>query len=409
MSQLIFDPETGLYSPQTEGIREAVATDWTSAFADPRYPELNTEPSTPAGQLVDAETAEIEAKNAELLFLANQFNPFVSEGRWQQALGNLYFITPQVSTFTTVTCQLTGLRNTFISYGSQARTDDGYTLICNNPVAIGDNGTASTTFRLTESGPIEVLAGTVNTIITTIPGWDTISNVAAGATGQDRESRAEFESRRFKSVAANSHGTVGAIYGTMANLPGVLDVQVLENIGPDPVIKYGVTVPGHGVTICIYGGENQDIARVIYEKKDAGCDTGGNTILVFTDPDYSHATYEYLILRPTTINFWVQITLGATSTVTPEIQANIQEAVLTDFLGTNTHTQAPRVGLAQDVYASRFYHAITAVQGVENLLSVQIALSDSTPSSGDYVDFITILGNQEPVLTTPQIVFVLES
>lgn len=408
MSQLTFDPQTGLEAPQTEEIRIEVAGDWQTAFADPDKPSLNTEPSTPAGQLVDAEVAEIEAKNGDMLFLVGQFNPRTSEGRWQDALGAIYFLDRHVSEPTIVTCQLTGLRGTVIPYGAQVRTDDNYILICNSPMSIGDNGTAQTTFRTAERGAIPVPAGSVNQIVTTIPGWDTVSNIAAGATGRDVETRAEFESRRYQSVAKNAHGSVSAIYGTLADLDGVLDVQVLENIGPNPIIKYGVTVPGHGITICIYGGDDEEIARVIYQKKDAGCDTGGNTTIIYTAADYHNAVYEYLILRPVTRNFWVKVTLGSGNHVTPAVEEAIKQAVYTDFLGSNQHTQEPRVGLAQTVYASRFYHPITALSDtVRNLLDVQIALADN-PTDADYVDVIEINGNIEPVMVQGNVIIVVE-
>ena len=95
--------------------------------------------------------------------------------------------------------------------------------------------------------------------------------------------RFDYEARRAESVAKNAHGSAAAIYGSLHDLSGVsgvIDVQVLENVGPYPVVKHGVTVPGHGVTVCIFGGKDEDIAKVIYEKKDAGCDTGGNTTVV---------------------------------------------------------------------------------------------------------------------------------
>ncbi len=57
-SGLIFDPATGLYSPDTSQIRTGVAQDWTKAFFDPDLPALDTEPTTPAGQLIDAEVAD---------------------------------------------------------------------------------------------------------------------------------------------------------------------------------------------------------------------------------------------------------------------------------------------------------------------------------------------------------------
>ncbi|MCC8190132.1 MAG: baseplate J/gp47 family protein [Planctomycetes bacterium] len=411
MSSLTFDPTTGLRAPDTAEIRQAVAAAWVAAFHRDGEPELDTDSTTPAGQLIDALTAEIEAKNADTLFLANQFNPRVAEGRWQDALGYIYFINRHRNEPTVVTCQLTGLAGTVIPYGALVRDDDGTTLVCNRSVTIGDDGRAETTFRTANTGPIDVPAGSVNTIVTVTPGWDTIANEAAGVVGRDLETRADFEARRSASVAKNGHGTVGSIYGTIYDISGtggVLDVKVLENIGPFPKIEYGVEVHGHGITVCIYGGQDADIARALYAKKDAGCDTGGNTEYHFTATDANGAAYTYRWLRPTTVNFWVRVVLGNAVTVTEPIREAVKRAVYQEFLGENEHTLSPRVGLASTVYASRFYHAITAVDGVSSLREVTIALSDA-PTDADFADVVVINGDQEPVISFDNIAIALEA
>ena len=401
-SGLLFDPLTGLYAPDTVEIREGVAEDWKWAFSDPDLPLLDTEPTTPAGQLIDAQVAEIEAKNAEMLFLASMFNPYISEGRWQDALGYIYFLKRKMDEPTVVTCQLTGLNGTAVPYGALARSLDGRTLICNRSATIGASGKAETTFRVSENGPVEIPPHSVTAIVTTIPGWDTVDNAAAGAVGRDLETRSEFEARRAASVAANAHGSTGALYGAIANIPGVLDVQVLENIGPDPAVKYGVSVPGHGIAVCVYGGEDAAIAEAIYRKKDNGCDTGGNTQIVYTSADYHNAVYQYLILRPTAINFWIKVTLGAGTPPTSAQRTALKDALYRDFYGLNAQSGNPRIGLASTVYASRFYCPALAVEGVNNIRSIEIALSANAPAA--YSDAVTISGNQEPVTSTANVV-----
>lgn len=400
-SQLIFDPQSGLSVPCTLDIREAVAGDWQRAFFDPDSPLLDVDPTTPAGQLIDALTAEIEAKNAELLYLANQFNPKVADGRWQDALGHIYFLTRKLAEPTVVTCTLSGLNGTVIPYGALVRTVDGYTFICNHSVAINANGRAQTTFRCSEYGPVEIAAHSVTSIVTVIPGWDTVDNEAAGAVGRNLETRSEFEARRAASVAANAHGSASAIFGVLANINGVLDVRVLENVGPDPVVKYGVVVPGHGVTICIYGGEDTEIARGIYLKINNGCDTGGNTTITHVAKDYNNARYEYKIMRPTPINFWVRVTPGSGNTITEDSLTVLKEAIYNDFNGINTASGNARVGLASTVYASRFYAAAQSVPGIINVQSIKIALSDTMPV--EYFDVVDINGDQVPVMSTDNI------
>ena len=403
-SGLIFNPATGLQSPDTSQIRDGVAQDWQDAFFDPDLPPLDTEPVTPAGQLIDAEVAEIEAKNSELLYLSNQFNPKVADGRWQDALGYIYFLTRKLDEPTVVTCQLTGLNGTVIPYGALVQSANGWTLICNRAVTISPDGKAETTFRVSETGPIEIPAHAVNSITTVIPGWDTVDNEAAGAIGRDLETRSEFEARRAASVAANAHGSTGAIYGTIANIPGVLDVQVLENIGPDPVIKYGVVVPGHGITVCVYGGEDADIARAIYLKKDNGCDTGGNTPITYAAADYHNAVYDYLIMRPEPVNFWIRVVLAGA--ITPGQEAALKLALYQDFYGQNSQSGNARIGLAQTIYASRFYCPVLEA-GIKNIQEIQVTLQQDTPAPGDFRDVQNINGDQEPVMAMDNIIIVV--
>lgn len=402
MSQLIFNPQTGLVAPETEDIRNSVAAEWVEAFAREGEVDLDTSPSTPAGQLIDAEVAEIEAKNTALVYLANQFNPRASDGVWQDALGYIYFLERKLDEPTVVTCQVTGLRGTTIPYGALAKSSDGYDLICSRSVVIGDDGAGETTFRVAMSGPIDIVPRSVNQIVTVVPGWDTINNAHAGVRGRDLETRSEFEARRAASVAANAHGSVGAIYGTIANIRGVLDVEILENIGPTPVTKYGVVVPAHGITICVYGGEDAEIAEAIYRKKDNGCDTGGNLDVHYVDTETpGNPSYTYKILRPAPTTFRIRVTLGTDTALTESQRSGLRNNLLDDFYGNNATTGNPRVGMASKVYASRFYCPALSSDGVKSVHKVEIALGDSvTPA---FTDVIEIRGDQEPTLVVQHV------
>jgi hypothetical protein len=397
MSSLVFDPEVGLKAPETSETRERTVAIWRDALRTPGMPELNAEPSTPAGQLIDGWVAEVEAEHASMLFLANMFDPRRAEGIWQDALGYIYFLVRKYAEPTIVVCQLTGRPGTVIPYGAIVEDGESLRYMCNKPVALDSEGKGETTFRCLTLGPIDVGPGSVVKIVTAVAGWDTVGNLEAGAVGRHLESRYDFEARRAQSVAMNAHGTVASMYGSLHNLSGVagvIDVQVLENVGPLPVIKRGVTVPGHGVTICIFGGQDDDIARVIYQKKDAGCDTGGNTTVVWRPEELPNVAYEYLILRPEVVNFHVRVVLGSSEILSPELEARIKRAVADDFNGTNEITGNPRIGLATTVYASRFYCAVLNA-GTKNLYEIEIGLGD-LPSFGPVVE---IMGYQEPVIS----------
>ena len=404
-SGLSFDPVTGLYSPDTSDIREAVVADWTQAFADPDQPPLDTEPTTPAGQLVDSETAIIEDKNAQVLYLSNMFNPKVSDGRWQDALGYIYFLERQIETPSVVTCQLTGLAGTEIPAGALVQTTDGLILSSDNAVTIRSNGSATATFSNQESGPVAIPAHSVTSIVTVIPGWDTVDNETAGVPGRIRERRSEFEQRRYASVAANAHGTVAALYGTIGNIDGVIDLVILENITSSPIEEWGVTVPAHGVFISVYGGDGTAIAEAIYRKKDAGCDTGGNTQVSYTDTTIQNyrggVTYTYNIERPDPLAFAVQVTIRKTASTPATIVDSIKSAVLADF---NGEAGKDRVRMADICYASRFYCPIMDV-GVQDVVSIKIA----APAGSAWIDEIQVNADEMPVLSADDISVVVLS
>lgn len=93
MAVVKFDELTGVVVPDSSEIREDFAKGIVKAFrSDPDRPDVNVEPTSPMGQVVDLVAAEIEAKNAEIAYLANQLNPQTARGVFLDAIGGLYGI-----------------------------------------------------------------------------------------------------------------------------------------------------------------------------------------------------------------------------------------------------------------------------------------------------------------------------
>ena len=296
---ITFNNQTGLVAEETSVVRARIAQEWKNAFAtDPRLPVLDTNPETPAGQLIDGQTALASEKDNDMIYIANMFNPKNATGVWQDALAAIYFLNRKIALPTYVTCQVRGAYGTTIPYGALVQDVNGYTFLNTSVVVIGSSGTANIYVRCTETGAVEVAPNTVTQIVTTVPGWDSVTNPSAGVTGRDEESQAAFENRRAGSVGKNSHGAVASIYGTIADLNNVVAVLVLENTtNTDKTIK-GVTLAGHSVYISVYGGDNTDIARAIYNKIDGGVGTQGNTMLTYNPAsdniaDQPDALYTY--------------------------------------------------------------------------------------------------------------------
>lgn len=386
---IIFNPDTGLTVESAADVLTTIEKEWENAFIGNGLPPLDVDPATPAGQLIASEAALVQAKDSEILYLANMFNPLTSEGRWQEALGKIYFLQRKTAESTVVTCTCSGLYNTVISAGSIVQNTDGYQLRSLDAATIPASGTIDIEFEVTETGPISIAAGTVTKIITVIPGWDTVTNAAAGVLGRDEETQTEFETRRYNSVAMNAHGSVSAIQGAIANVDGVLDCKVLENSTDTTMTILGVNVDPHSICACVFGGDGTEIAEAIYRKKDAGCGTTGSTTVAYTDPDFNNATYTYKILRPIVVDVKMAVTIKNTGSTPASIADDIKAALIADFYGQGENA---RVGLGQTLYASRFYPIVIGA-GVSDFVSLTVALG--TGAFGSYID---INANREPQL-----------
>lgn len=402
MAQVIFNPQTGVTLPSTQEIREDIGEKIQKAFqTSPDEPLLNIEPSSPMGQVLDLIVSEIEAKNAEIIFLSNMVNPVTATGKFLDALASLYGLDRKISEPTVVNCKLTGLKGTVIPYGAIAQDSQGNQYRHSNAsgAKIADNGTVLTTFTAIEHGPLEVASGAVNKIVTTIAGWDSITNPTAGIIGRDEETDSELRNRMIESYAINATGYVEAIQANLAALDGVLDVRVLENPNNTSIEKFGVTINPHSILISIVGGEDEEIAKTIYQRKDAGCGTTGDYQVSYTDENFYNATYTYNIVRPESQALKIKVTFFSSS-MNPTEKNLVIQSLITDVTGGGAND---RVSLASTVYASRFYSVI------QNSTTAPIASIEVALGTGTLASSVQIPADIEPTISESDITIAFTS
>ena len=397
MSGLSFNSLTGVRVQDTATIRANIVTKVQQAFkVSDSDPLLNLDPASPMGQVVDLLVAEIEAKNAEIAYLSNMLNLSSARGVWLDALGSLYFIERKMSEPTTVTCEVTGISGTVVPYGSLIEDANGnkLRLLATEGITISADGTGSGQFSTVEHGAIVINSHSVTKIITVVAGWDTVDNESAGVTGRDRETDAEYLARIKISLANNAEGTIEAIRADVLALDGVIACTVLENITNQSITSYGVQLTSHSIGVCVYGGNDEDIAKAIYKKKDAGCGTSGTDAVTYVDPEYPDETYEYKIFRATAERVYIKIT--SYQKVSDEVQATLKEAILADFNGEGSNARAT---MAQTLYASRFFYV------AQSLTSVVLQKATLSVDGSTYSDSLVINANQMPTLQATDITF----
>lgn len=377
---IIFNSKTGFDVSEIDDLREQIASEWQKAFKEKDHPLLNTDPETPQGQIIDSQVATVNQKDSEVLYLAQQFDPRTAEGRFQNALAEIYFIKRKPAINSYAMCTINGRAGTQISAGALIESEiDGTQWSLDQDVTIPAEETITAKFTCLANGAISASSGTITKIVTTVTGWDTVTNATA-IVGSLEESQSAFEQRRKDSVSLNARSTVNAVYANVAQCDGVIAVYAVDNKKniSETIDNYSLTP--HSIFVSVIGGENEDIAKAIYNNLSAGCDYNGNTNVDITN-EYSGAVETVKFYRPDVFNIFVKVQIQNSASLQNDYENIIKQAVYNNFYGLDStkinNEPLLRLKMNNDLYSSRFTPSILNA-GIANVLTVQLSLDGST-------------------------------
>jgi uncharacterized phage protein gp47/JayE len=395
--------DQGFVAPSEPAILAGAQADLNAAFGGGLNPAL----TTPQGQWASSYAAMLgDAYDQWALFL-NSVDPAFASGRMQDAIGRIYFQTRLPQQFTTVAALCTGLAGTNIPTGATATATDGNRYTCTAGGTIPAAGDITLQFVCNVAGPITCPAGALSTIYQTVPGWDSITNVADGVVGRPVEGRAAFELRRFNSVAANSMGGNPAVLGAVLGVPGVTDCFVTDNPSGSPTTIDGVTVPAYALYVCVVGGNPLAVATAIWTKKMPGTPYAtANTTETVYDNSYAVSPPAYTVVFETAIpqNIYILVNIKSTSAVPSNALQQIQTPVLAAFAGSDGGSRAT---INQLLFASRYYGGIAALGSWAQIVSIKLGtvLSPTVTFTGSFSGTVmTVTGSPSGTLAVNQIV-----
>ncbi len=103
--------KTGLLVPDEIDILNGRLSDLSTALGG----QMSTSLTSPQGQIAVSDSAIIADKNDQLLAIVNQINPDYASGRFQDAIGRIYFLDRTPASGTTVTAKCTGMVGSCVS------------------------------------------------------------------------------------------------------------------------------------------------------------------------------------------------------------------------------------------------------------------------------------------------------
>lgn len=275
---------------------------------------------------------------------------------------------------------LTGTAGTVIS-GATAIDQNDYVWDIEDCV-IGSDGTVQANATCQTTGSIQALPNTINRIGTPMFGWTAVTNQFAATAGNDVETDAELRGRYSYSIRTPSLTVFESIVASIQQVAEVTRVAGFENdtsatsTGTEPPdIPAGL--PPHSVTFTVEGGDDEEVAQAIYNKKTPGCYTNGTTEVQIMSESGNVDTIRFY--RPTYVPIYASVSVRKLSGWNDELEDRIKQNIVDYIEGLN---------VTEDVLISMVWSAsITAMDDVKNpqytVTAITIGTSSGSLGSND--------------------------
>ena len=314
---------TGTVVPDTSTLLVEVQDEFKVALGA----DLVTDPSTPQGALIVAETLARTGVVGNNAALANQINPNLAAGVFLDAIWALTGGQRLTATRTVVQgVELGGLPGTIIPAGSQASIADGTLFASVSGLVLDGAGEGVVDFQAVDAGPIAVNPGALSQIVTGVLGWDSVSNPTAGVLGRNQESDLASRRRRRFTLSLQNVALPEAITSALYDTPNVRSLTFRENFTNTTLVIDGVTMLPNSIFVCVDGGSDLDVASTLLANKSLGCNWNGSTSVNVTDAA-SGQVYAVRFSRPSTVDVQARVyvrNLGALGDIT----ASVKQAVV---------------------------------------------------------------------------------
>lgn len=370
MADYQYISSTGVIIPDTSTLLGNVTATYTSTFGS----DLVVTPNSPAGVFINAEVVAEAALVQNNAAVANQINPNLAAGTFLDAVLALTGAQRSPATQTYVTgVSLTGVSGTVVPAGTLAATAAGDQFASVSTVTISAGGTATVDFTSVAYGPIPCATNALTTVVSSVLGWETVTNSAAGVLGTATQSDVQARAYRTNTLGYQGVALPVAITSALYNVPGVSSVWFQENVAATTQTINGISMVAHSIYAVVNGGSNLAVAAALLENKSSGAAWNGGTSVNVVEPA-SGQTYavSFDYATPVSISIKVVSPNGDTTNITNAILAYVAGTVPDFPLVTGSAW-----GIGGEVSAFEIAAAISRQYPQYLITNVQISLTSS--------------------------------
>ena len=362
--------------------------------------DIVLEPNTPDGQRIGVMAKMSADSQAFGLSLYQMFDPDFSIGDQQNKLIKIAGITRSTATQSSAVVAINTDRDLTLKSGFTVSDENNQNWVLKDDTAT-TAGTNNVTLLSEKFGEIQALPNTITTIEKIVIGVLSATNPQAAIPGSPSESDAALKERRNLSLENPAYSTTGSLYAKLANIDGVVDLQVYENKNNpnNPDNPWTLEMLPNSIWCVVEGGTEADIAEVIAKNKTGGTARNGEEVAYWVEhlvkPDGTQFDFTHKIRfdRPTAVNLHIRMDVSHTLPFSP-----IDEDLIKDQLATKTYL------IGNAAQANELYGLV--YQAGKNFIAENLEISDDgvTWTSGQivagYKDVITIT---KPLITITEV------
>ncbi|WP_427071040.1 baseplate J/gp47 family protein [Lysinibacillus fusiformis] len=258
---------------------------------------------------------------------------------------------------------ISGTPNHFIESGFLVSTNNDIFFETIYDLTLDSEGKGTAEIVALDVGVIgNVGANTITEIVNPDADVTSVINLLKTSGGQEKETDAEARERADITVDGIGSATTAAIRTNLLKISSIRAAKVIENF-KDEVDQYGT--PPRSIQAFVLGGDDEEIAKAIHEKKAGGIQPYGTTYVDVLD--LSGEIQQIGFTRASKVDIYIKVKVGTNSSFTSDGVDQIQTELIRYIGGTdaNNNTYAG-LNMGDDVVVARLNARIFNVDGIED-------------------------------------------
>jgi uncharacterized phage protein gp47/JayE len=325
---------TGIQAPSYPDVLQQLKIAYWSIYGA----DADLDDDTQDGQLLAVFAQAIDDCNQAAIATYNSFSPATAVGAGLASVVKINGLEKAVATNSQCIVTIVGQAFSVITNGLVGDDQNLSTQwALPDVVNIPGSGTVDVTATCLTAGAVQAAANTLTVILTPTAGWQSVINAAPATPGNPVELDPALRQRQSNSTARPALTILESIYGAIAELGGVIRLQVYEN---DTDVMDGNTLPPHSISAVVQGGDIEEIAAAIALTKSPGTSTYGSEAVVITDTHGIPSTIRFypltLVVLDVTVN--IHALTGFVSTTASVIKQAVADFINALDIGEKSYT-----------------------------------------------------------------------